>query len=133
MKHILLLIGVLCVLALSVSSTPSTAGASNVASTQRATTKFGHPVTLMGTTLLGEYLFVHDDAAMARGEACTRIYKGNAELANKLVISFHCTPVARAMAKHFTLRTSRASNGRSEISEFQFEGSSEGHQVPLTD
>ena len=38
--------------------------------------KFDYNVTLMDIPLKGEYLFVHDDAAMARGEACTYVYKG---------------------------------------------------------
>lgn len=84
----------------------------------------------MGLTLRGDYLLVHDDAAMMRGEACTHVYKGNAEVPDKLVVSFHCTPVPRTIVAHFTVRTMLISPGQSELSEFQFAGSSEGHLVP---
>ena len=47
---------------------------------EQAVTNFSQPVKLMGVTLKGEYLFVHDDAAMARGETCTFVYKGDAEI-----------------------------------------------------
>jgi hypothetical protein len=84
----------------------------------------------MGVTLRGDYLFVHDDAAMVRGEACTYVYKGNAAVPDKLVVSFHCTPVPRTIVGHFTVRTMLIAPGQSELSEFQFAGSSEGHLVP---
>jgi hypothetical protein len=61
----------------------------------RALMKFSQPVAVQGVVLKGDYLFVHDDAAMARGEACTYIYKGDAEVPGKLVVKFNCTPVER--------------------------------------
>ena len=93
--------------------------------------KFNQPVTLMGLTLRGEYLFVHDDGAMARGEACTFVYKGVAEIQDKLVVSFHCTPVPRAWVANFTVRTLLASPGQYDVTEFQFGGSAESHIVPV--
>ena len=60
--------------------------------------QFDRPVKLMGVTLKGEYLFVHDDEAMSRGEACTFVYKGLTETPKKLITSFHCTPAARNTA-----------------------------------
>ena len=68
--------------------------------------------------------------AMVRGEACTYVYKGNAAVPDKLVVSFHCTPVPRTIVGHFTVRTMLIAPGQSELSEFQFAGSSEGHLVP---
>ena len=91
---------------------------------------FSQPVKLMGVTLKGEYLFVHDDEAMARGEACTFVYKGNAEIAKNLVASFHCTPAERGKVAHFTVRTLLASPGQYELRELQFAGSTEAHLVP---
>jgi hypothetical protein len=132
MKSFLLFIAVLCALILSSASAPSVSNAAASATRDRATMKFTAPVQLMGVTLQGEYLFVHDDAAMVRGEACTYVYKGDAAVANKLVISFHCTPATRAKVAHFTVRTFLTSTGRSELREFQFAGSSEAHLVPAT-
>ena len=93
--------------------------------------QFNQPVKLMGVTLKGEYLFVHEDAAMARGEACTFVYRGVAEIPDKLVVSFHCTPVERARVANFTVRTVLTSSGQQELKEFQFGGSTESHLVPV--
>jgi hypothetical protein len=85
----------------------------------------------MGVTLQGQYLFVHDDAAMARGEACTYVYKGTDEKSSKLVATFHCMPDLRSKAAYFTVRTALNSLGQLEIREFQFAGSTEAHLVPV--
>jgi hypothetical protein len=130
MKSFLLFMALVCAVTLS-NSFPPVAGAAKDTKTQWATTKFVEPVMLMGKTLQGEYLFVHDDAAMERGDACTSVYKGNAPVADKLVIRFHCAPIGRAMARHFTVRTKVISPGQIEVTEFQFGGSSEGHLVPI--
>jgi hypothetical protein len=132
MKSFLLFIALLCAVTLSSSSTPSVTNAANAPKKERAVMTFNQPVKLMGVMLKpGEYLFVHDDAAMARGEACTFVYRGDAEIPNKLVISFHCTPAERAKVSGFTVRTLLASPGQYEISEFQFGGSTEAHLVPV--
>ena len=93
--------------------------------------QFNQPVKLMGLTLKGEYLIVPDDAAMARGEACTFVYKGVAETPDKLVVSFHCTPVERAKVANFTARTLLSPSGENELREFQFADSTESHLVPV--
>jgi hypothetical protein len=131
MKSFLLFIALLCAVTLSSSSAPSVTNAANAAKKERAVMTFNQPVKLMGVTLKGEYLFVHDDEAMARGEACTFVYKGNAEIPAKLVVSFHCVPAARAKVANFTVRTLLTSPGQYELSEFQFGGSSEAHVVPV--
>lgn len=131
MKSFLLFIAFLCVVTLSSSSTTSVTNAANAVKKERAVVKFNQPVTLMGRTLKGEYLIVHDDLAMARGEACTYVYEGVAEVQEKLVVSFHCTPVPRAMVANFTVRSWLASPGQYEVSEFQFAGSTESHLVPV--
>ena len=98
---------------------------------QRAVAHFDSPVMLQGVVLKGAYLFVHDDAAMNRGEACTRVYKGEAEVTDKLVLSFHCIPVQRDKVTHFTVRSTETSPGKLEIREFQFNGDTEAHGVPM--
>src|ERR1043166_6237793 len=99
MKSLFLLTPLLFAVALS-SSTAVVSKASNPARKQKATVTFNDPVRLMGQTLKGQYLFVHDDAAMAR-EACTFVYKGEAAIASKLVASFHCTPNQRLKVESF--------------------------------
>ena len=92
---------------------------------QKAKVEFTEPLKLKNVILRGEYQFVHDEDKMAKGEACTYIY----DAAGKLVISFHCEPVVRDRANQFkVIVTSNA--GMSEIEEYQFAGSTEGHRVP---
>ena len=74
--------------------------------------------------------FVHDDAAMARGEACTFVYKGNTAVKGNLVVSFHCIPAQRLKVASFTVRTQQSAPGIDELREFQFAGDTEAHMVP---
>jgi len=130
MKSFLLFLSLLFVVALS-SSAPSVTNAANPVTKEKAVMNFDYAVTLMDVPLRGQYLFVHDDAAMARGEACTYVYKGVNEIAKNLVVSFHCTPAVREKAAHFTVRTLMVSPGQYELMEFQFAGSREAHLVPI--
>jgi hypothetical protein len=129
MKSLFILGALLLAVVLS-SSSAVTSKASMAGNKHKATTRFDEPVRLMGQTLKGEYLFVHDDAAMARGEACTFVYKGSSEIASKLVVSFHCTPVQRLKVGTFVVRT-EFMNGFNELREYQFDGDTEAHMVPL--
>ena len=128
MKSLILLAALLFAVTLSSSSLVASKAAPG--GKKRAVTVFTEPVRLMGVVLnKGEYLFVHDDAAMARGEACTFVYKGNAPMASKLVVSFHCVPAERTKAGTFTVRMSSVS-GFQEVTEYQFSGDTEAHTVP---
>ena len=60
------------------------------------------------------------------------MYEGNAPIRSKLVVSFHCTPVQRAKANHFVVRSIETSAGVTELQEFQFAGETEGHAVPTS-
>jgi len=99
---------------------------------QKAVRRFDSPVILQGVVLKGKYLFVHDDEAMARGEACSYVYKGEGEKASNLVASFHCIHVDRTKAKHFIVRTGLTPSGTVELLEFQFKGETTGHAVPTS-
>jgi hypothetical protein len=132
MKKFLLFLAILSVVTLISSSAPSVTTAANAAIKEKAVVTFDYTVTLMGVPLKGEYLFVHDDAAMARGEACTFVYRGLNETAKNLVVSFHCTPAARAKASGFSVRTLLVAPGQYELREFQFAGSTEAHLVPVS-
>ncbi|HZJ46299.1 MAG TPA: hypothetical protein VFD63_21150 [Pyrinomonadaceae bacterium] len=130
MKSVAFFLMVLC--ALIIGSVSWETRASDTARKQSAVTNFDRAVVLHGVTLKGEYLFVHDDAAMQRGEACTYVYEGNAPIPKKLVVSFHCVPIERAKAKNFILRSVETSPGVTELQEFQFAGDTEGHAVPTS-
>ena len=131
MKKLMLLIGLVGALSLSSSLISPVNSAAALDKRERATTIFYEPVTVLGVTLRGEYLFVHDDEAMARGEACTYIYKGLEETPRKLAVSFHCTPALRAKVNYFTVRTVLAAPREYRLTEFQFAGSNEAHSVPF--
>ena len=130
MKSVAFFVGVLCVLI--IGSVSWQTRASDTARKQSAVTNFDQAVVLHGVTLKGKYLFVHDDAAMQRGEACTYVYEGDAPVPEKLVVSFHCVPIQRAKAKTFTVRSVESSPGMTELKEFQFAGDTEGHAVPTS-
>jgi hypothetical protein len=115
--------------AVALSSSSSVASKAAPAKKQRAVMTFTTPVKLQGVMLKGEYLFVHDDAAMARGEACTFVYKGTVETPSKLVVKFECTPIPRAKVGSFTVRTNDVA-GVSVLTEYQFEGQTESHGIP---
>jgi hypothetical protein len=95
---------------------------------ERATVEFTQTVKLLDVFLKGEYLIVHDEDKMAKGEDCTYLY----DRSGKLVVSFHCTPVERPKAKSFRVVTSRVLSpyGPAEVKEIQFAGSTEAHLVP---
>jgi hypothetical protein len=128
MKSLLLFVTLVCAVVLT--STSFAIDKSPAARKQRATAQFNQPVIVQGVTLKGEFLFVHDDAAMERGEACTRIYKGNAEIASNLVVEFHCVPMKRAVANYFIVRTKQRADGLIELNEYQFKGDTEAHGAP---
>jgi hypothetical protein len=93
----------------------------------RATIEFTQTVKLLNVFLKGEYVVVHDEDRMAKGENCTYIY----DKSGKLIVSFHCTPVERKKADAFRVVTARLeASGLSEIKEIQFAGSTEAHLVP---
>jgi hypothetical protein len=94
---------------------------------EKAKVNFTEPLKLKDVILKGQYLFVHDEEKMARGEDCTYVY----DQAGKLIVSFHCEPVARDKAAQFkVIVTQTGISGISEIEEYQFAGSTEGHRVP---
>lgn len=94
---------------------------------ERATIEFTQTVKLLNVVLKGEYLVVHDEAMMAKGEDCTYIY----DKSGKLIVSFHCTPVERPKSDRFRVVTRRMDpSGLSEVVEIQFAGSTEAHLVP---
>src|SRR5262249_53979851 len=98
---------------------------------QSAVVEFTQTVKLQNVLLRGEYLIVHDEEQMARGEACTYIYHGKRVNPAKLVISFHCIPIERDRADGFKVTLSHQTTyGVPEVQEYQFAGSTEAHQVP---
>jgi hypothetical protein len=109
--------------------------ASGVAAARQQAVAYLTEPTLIGSTIVqGPVLFTHDESKMARGEPCTTVYlmepgKGPADV----VASFHCIPRRRAAVDRFTVTTRpNAELGFGcVLTEYQFEGDTEGHGVPL--
>ena len=129
MRSILLFV-TLSVISLGLISATAVTRATDLEKKQKAIFRTVEPLKLGRIILKGEYLFVHDDEAMARGEACTYVYKGNAEIRSNLVVSFHCLPIIRPVVVTFTVRTVLVENGLCELHEYQFAGDNEAHVVP---
>ena len=129
MKSLLLFIGILCATSIGGRSMPHIATAADHPHREQAVVEFKGNVRLMGVFLNGQYMIVHDHDLMARGEDCTYVYKLEPGKPDKLVVSFHCIPVARQTTDHFTIRTSLFSRELMiyDVREIQFAGSSEGH------
>jgi len=106
--------------------------AARVSHRETALVEFIDQVKLGNVLLKGRYWFVHDESKMAQGEDCTYVYSDKAGQPDKLLISFHCTPVERKKMDRFTVVTSRLATMTmlDEVKEFQFAGSTEWHQVP---
>jgi hypothetical protein len=100
---------------------------------QQAVVYLTEPTMIGSTIVQGPVLFTHDDARMARGEPCTKVYlfepgKGRDEE----ITSFHCIPTRRMVVRKFTLTTrpNEAVGFGCVLMEYQFAGDSEGHGVP---
>lgn len=99
---------------------------------QSAVVEFTENVKLRGVLLRGQYLFVHDEVRMAKGEPCTYIYRGKQADEGNLVASFHCIHVDREMISEFKATIIRRATPYNvpELTEIQFAGSKDGHRVP---
>jgi len=127
MKKILLTVSMFAALLVSVGVITTKAN-TEPKRNDRATIQFTETVKLMNVFLKGEYVVLHDEDKMAKGEACTYIY----DRSGKLVVSFHCTPVERPKSDRFRIVATRplTSNTPAEIKEIQFAGKTEAHLVP---
>ena len=112
----------------------ATAPGTRAASPQResAEVEFTQNVKLQGVILRGSYIFVHDEERMARGEACSWVYRNKHGKEGAVVASFHCQHTENAKAKAFTIRLKKNNTPYEvpELLEFQFAGSTAGHRVP---
>ena len=109
-------------------------GTASTATTPResAVVEFSENVKLGNVLLRGQYLFVHDEERMAKGEPCTYIYRGKDLDEAKLVASFHCIHTDREMVSEFTATIIKRATPYDipELREIQFAGSKDGHRVP---
>jgi len=125
-----LLVGALLVLAFCTAGGASTG--SHASPRQWAIVNFTDPVTLRGHILMGQYLVVHDDQRMAKGEPCTSIYRFDANRGPQaLEVEFTCKPDQRAACDKTTFSVRRNPElGIATVVEYQFAGDSEVHGIP---
>lgn len=93
-----------------------------------AIVKFTEPVQVGDEWVMGRAVIVHDDAAKARGEACTFIYKTDKVGRPTLVAGYKCERVARPITNEFRLVTYRSPNNVRVLNEVQFPGQPFAHQ-----
>lgn len=128
-----IIVGTFFLIGALTAGTLATSGDGLMRGHQQAVVYLAEP-TLIGSTIVqGPVLFAHDDAAMARGEPCTRVYlfepgKGPAEE----ITSFHCIRTLRNVVRRFTVTTrpNEPLGFGCVLVEYQFAGDSEGHGVP---
>ncbi len=102
-------------------------------STRRAAVvRFMKPTIIAGAAVMGPVVFEHDDARMARGEACTKVYRYDAKTqeTGDLIVAFMCKPQDRERVKEFEATLVKAPAGPDRLVEYQFQGETEGHGVP---
>ena len=96
-----------------------------------ALVNFIDAVQVKGEFVTGPVLIVHDDAKMARGEACTTFYRFEPGVGPKEeLVSFHCRPVQRELVTATTFSVVPSATGCKRLTEYQIGGDAEGHGVP---
>lgn len=88
-------------------------------------------VSIAGKFVSGPVVFVHDDERMARGEPCTSVHRFEKDRGvGEELVAFHCTPRWGKAPGQFTQATVRTPDGLPVLTEYQFAGDEEAHQVP---
>lgn len=97
-----------------------------------AAVNLSDPVSIAGSFISGPVIFVHDDARMARGEPCTSVHRFvPGKGAGEELVAFHCKPRWGKAPAAFTQATTRKPDGPSVMTEYQFAGDEEAHQIPI--
>jgi len=116
---------------------PATATRAQSDGVDMAVLEFTEKTQLMGVTLLGRYVFIHDAQKKAEGKECLYVYeyKGDSKAplvtrVGKQVLAFHCQMVERSNSKIDVLTlTMNKEQTMFEIKEIQFAGTDKGHRV----
>lgn len=128
-----IIVGTLIVVGLLGVGTFASRGGSTVSGPRQWTSvNFVDPVSVAGQIVMGPVMIVHDDQKMERGEACTTFYRFDPSRGpREELVSFHCTPVQRAVAESTTLTVQNGIAGACKrLVEYQIVGDSEAHAIP---
>jgi hypothetical protein len=86
---------------------------------------------IAGKFISGPVMFVHDDARMARGEPCTTVHRfEKGKGAGEELVAFHCKPRWGQAPDRFTQAVVTSSEGLRIMTEYQFAGDEEAHEIP---
>lgn len=86
---------------------------------------------IAGTFVSGPVLFVHDDTKMAAGEPCTRVHRFlPGKGAGEELVGFHCKPRWGQAPQRFTQAITNTPDGLRMMTEYQFAGDKEAHEIP---
>jgi len=138
MKHIIMLFLTLAVcLVMPVSRTAAQSDKVQSDKVDMAVLEFTEKTEILGVTLFGKYVFIHDDQKKAEGKECLYVYEytgdAKAPLAARLgkqVLAFHCQMIERPNSKIDVLTLTMSKDaGIFEIKEIQFAGTDKGHRV----
>jgi len=127
-----IIVGIAVLVGMFGVSTFATRGDGVGPSKRWAIVNFVSPVQLGDQYLMGRYLIVHDDAKMARGEACTSVYRFDPTTGpQEEIVTFHCRPVQRELCDKTTITVKDRGLDIPVLLEYQFAGDVEGHGVPI--
>ena len=88
---------------------------------------------IAGTFVSGPVVFIHDDARMAAGEPCTSVHRfESGKGAGEQLVAFHCKPRRAKAPQQFTQQVRTSADGPRIMTEYQFAGDGEAHEIPKT-
>jgi len=127
-----ILIGALAVMAAFTGGILSASDAGGSPSKQWTNVYFLQPTIVAGRAIQGPVMILHDDALMAQGKDCTRIYRLDPKHGpTELLVSFMCVPATHEAVNKFTATCDRLTfNGLETLTAYQFPGDTEEHGVP---
>jgi len=130
-----MIVGAICVVGLFGVGTFASRGDASVSAPRQWTImNILDPVSVKGEIVMGPVMIVHDDRKMERGEPCTTFYRFDpARGPREEIVSFHCTPVQREVARTTTLTLQNGVEGACKrLVQYQFAGDTEAHGIPAT-
>ena len=132
MRTRILVGGILFVAAICAGTVVVRAGINIGSDTQWTVVNFLEPVLVKGQFVMGKVLIVHDNAKMARGEACTTFYRFDPAAGPKEeIVSFHCIPRKTGAVATTTFTTVSSEPGCKRLVEYQIAGDTEAHGIPI--
>ena len=139
MKHLIIMLFLTLAVLLMIPASKTIAQSDKIQANKvdMAVLEFTEKTELLGVTLLGKYVFIHDDQKKAEGKECLYVYEYNGDSKTPLpsrlgkqVLAFHCEMVERPKSKIDVLTLAMSKEASIfEIKEIQFAGTDKGHRV----